>query len=479
MTQSHGYRGRVSVPNPDQLRAEEQLLNEPLYRALRPRVREVVERLQRASAPEEWVYLHRDLLIEFGARQDAIDDTLPAARQQVRAEIRELAQREPKPIEAIRAQQEILERVGRQELVAKASQHTLRQVGDGIAWRALRYDRRAFTILGEGERVGRLARGVGRDAELAELGRLWEEEGVFAIHNDLTNCLRHGDLTALRERDGGIDVTLIEVKAGERPDDTPQLQRLARATELLREHRQLGDGDVLHVTVVPAAYETYLGILPDLIATARDVGFAWARPHECLLVGAVDYRVWGQDVNGYSGRSQLERRQVGWASEEPETLDWIAALRRIRDRGWSFSSLAPYTIFPLSAEDVADIVMGFVDVVCSIHLPSLERALTRDGVEVAVRRAGEGEAIFLEAQRRGVGVRVPAHLREQMMVELMTPEALFALLDHVLTLNEQRPAEANDRRVVSFADEAAVWEDVAIASHLMGGKDGTASGHVL
>ena len=126
----------------------------------------------------------------------------------------------------------------------RTSQHTLRQIGDGIAWRALRYDRRAFTILGEGERVGRLAHGVGRDAELAELGRLWEEESVFAIHNDLTNCLRRGDLTALRERDAGLDVTLIEVKAGARPEETPQLQRLERATELLRQGRQVSDAGV-------------------------------------------------------------------------------------------------------------------------------------------------------------------------------------------------------------------------------------------
>jgi len=448
----------VTVPDQREIAAEERLLNEPLYQDLRPRVLEFVERLQHAATTEEWVYLHRDLLIEFGARQDASDETLPQARQRVRAEIRELAQRNPKPLDDIRAHQEILKRVGRQEQVARASQQTLRQIGDGIAWRGLRYDRRAFTILGEGERVGRLARGVGRRAELAELGRLWEEEGAFAIHNDLTNCLRHGDLTAMRERDGGIDVTLIEVKAGARPNDTPQLRRLERATDLLREGRQVSDAGVLHVTVVPAAYETYLDVLPGLIATARDVGYAWARPHECLLVGAVDYRVWGRDSREYNRRSDAERRRIAWGSEEPETLGWTASMRRMRDRGWSFSSLAPYTIFPLPAEDVTDVVMGFVDLAYGLHLPLLERALTRDGIEVRARRAGAGEAIFLEARRRTVGVTTPAHVREQMMVELLTPDALFALLDHVLTLNEQRPEEANDRRVVVFADEAAVWE---------------------
>ena len=454
----------MSVPDQRAIAAEQQLLNEPLYQDMQPRIVEFVDRLQRAAATEEWVYLHRDLLIEFGARQDAADETLPQARQQIRGEIRELARQAPKPLDEIRARQEILERVGRQDLVARAGQHTLRQIGDGIAWRALRYDRRAFTILGEGERVGRLAQGIGREAELAELGRLWEEEGLFAIHNDLTNCLRHGDLTALRRGDGEIDVTLIEVKAGPRPDDTPQLQRLERATDLLRERRQVSDAGGVHITVVPTAYETYLDVLPALIAGARGAGYAWARPHESLLVGAVDYRVWGREADEYNARSDDERRRVGWGGDEPETLGWTASMRRMRDRSWSFSSLAPYTIFPLPPEDVADVVMGFIDLAYGLHLPRLEQALSRDGVKVEVRRAGAGDAVFLEANRRDVGVIVPAHVREQMMVELMTPQALFALLDHVLTLNEERRAEANDRRVVVFADEAATWEGHAGAS---------------
>jgi hypothetical protein len=51
-------------------------------------------------------------------------------------------------------------------------------------------------------------------------------------------------------------------------------------------------------------------------------------------------------------------------------------------------------------------------------------------------------------------------LREQIMVELMTPDSLFAAIDYVLALNEERPSEAKDRRVVVFADEADVWGDL-------------------
>jgi hypothetical protein len=448
----------MSVPNQRELAAEEQLLNERRYQDLRPSVIEFIKRLRHATATEEWVHLHRDLLIEFGSRQDAADEVLPTMRREARDAIAELAKNRPKPVVKIAAQQEILDRVARLERVEKAGQHTLRQIADGIAWRALRYDRRTFTILGEGERVGRLASGVGREAELALLGELWEEASTFAIHNDMTNCIRHGDLTAIKAQGRAIDINLIEVKAGQRPDDTPQLRRLERATSLLREGRQVTDEGVVHVTVVPAVYETYLDILPELISTARRFGHAWMRPHDCMLVGAVDYSVWGRDAQIFSARSDAERRRIGWGGDEPDTLAWMASMRRMRDRKYAFSSLAPYTIFPLPTEDVADLVMGFIDVSCSLKLTGLEQALSRNGISVQVARPGPAQSLFLEASRGRIGLEVPPHLREQMMVELMTPNALFAAIEHVLEVNEAKPGERNDRRVVAFRDEAAVWE---------------------
>jgi hypothetical protein len=195
-----------------------------------------------------------------------------------------------------------------------------------------------------------------------------------------------------------------------------------------------------------------------LITTAHAEGHAWMRPHECLLVGAVDYRVWAGRAEDFSARSQAERKEIGWAGDEPDVLDWLSSLRRIRDRGWSVSSMAPYTIFPLSAEDVADLVMGFVDLARSLHLGALERALTREDVQVRVARPGEAATLFLEAHRNEVGVLLPPHLREQMMTELITPDSLFVAINHVLTLNERRPSEAKDRRIVFFDDEASVWE---------------------
>jgi len=56
----------------------------------------------------------------------------------------------------------------------------------------------------------------------------------------------------------------------------------------------------------------------------------------------------------------------------------MASLKRMRDRKESFSSIAPFTIYPLPAADVADIVIGFIDLVFCLNLDALERTLTLD-----------------------------------------------------------------------------------------------------
>jgi hypothetical protein len=399
------------IPDAAEIAAEQQLLNEELYQAAHAKVKGLIERLQTASSTEDFVNLHRNALAEFGARQDAFEEVLPRAKSDTAENIRELARQSPKPIELIAAQQQILDRVKRQERVARALQHVLREVGDGIAWRVLRYDRRAFSILGDGQRVGRLASGVGRDAEFAELARLWEEEQTFAIHNDMTNCLRHGDLTAVRPTNGEINVTLIEVKAGP-SQDAAQLERLERATTLLREGRLIGGGNndqPLQITVVPGAYDTFLDVLGPLIATTRERGYEWVRPHECLLVGAADYRVWGLEADRYNALSQARRAEIGWAPEKEETLAWMASLRRMRDRGESFSSIAPFTLFPLPAEDVADIVFGFIDIVFCLDLRALENTLAEAGLEVDVARPPLSGGLFLTARRDQLTLTVPPH----------------------------------------------------------------------
>ena len=112
-----------------------------------------------ASAAEDYVELHRSLLANFIAYQETADEALTQRMAgDLPADSRTRGE-EPKPIEAIQEQQELLTRVGKQEITLKAVHHLIRAVGDGIARRAALRPRRLHGAR-DGERVGRITASV-------------------------------------------------------------------------------------------------------------------------------------------------------------------------------------------------------------------------------------------------------------------------------------------------------------------------------
>jgi hypothetical protein len=200
-------------PGKSDVDREPRVMNSGVFGALRPFVVETVVALQRARTGQDFVSLQRRLLEQFLRHQLTQEQTRERVKES-KARRSSLTAKTPKPVSAIR---EISEEIKTDEFfdyVLGCALHALRCLGDGLAWKVVDFDRRAITVMGDGRRVGRLADDAGLQAELAELSRLWNREGRFAIHNDLTNCLRHGDLTIPTRLDGPRDVEVAEVKAG-------------------------------------------------------------------------------------------------------------------------------------------------------------------------------------------------------------------------------------------------------------------------
>jgi len=188
------FGGVVFQPSPREFAAEERLLNEPIYKKARDKIVEFITRLQAARSPEDYVELHRSVLAHFIAYQETADEAV-AQRMEIRDRIRELAREEPRPIAAIQEQQVLLERVVNQEATLKAVHHLIRAVVDGIAWRALRYDRRAFTVPRRG-RTGRSCRLGHRPPRRADHARQ-----PLGGRGPVRNPQRHDQLSASRRSD--------------------------------------------------------------------------------------------------------------------------------------------------------------------------------------------------------------------------------------------------------------------------------------
>jgi hypothetical protein len=69
----------MAIPDTREIAAEQRLLNEPLYQDARPKIIELIQGLQAAESPEQFMTVHREVLAEFGGRQEAVEETLQGA----------------------------------------------------------------------------------------------------------------------------------------------------------------------------------------------------------------------------------------------------------------------------------------------------------------------------------------------------------------------------------------------------------------
>jgi hypothetical protein len=425
------------------------ILDSLLVANQRPHVLALIEALQAASTPAHFYSLQRSLLQRFFVVQ-AVTAELAEDIVDTKRRLATLTRGEPLALDAIRRVQEVL---ARQELTArtcKAIMHALRCVGDGIAWKTLRYDRGTISVLGQGQRVGRLADATGLDAELGALAECWEE-GRFAIHNDLTNCLRTGDLTLPFEPGPGI----WEVKAGRslRRSQFEEAQR--RVTFLQAGQGMWGEsGPTARLIRNPTRFRTHQLALRGLLATARADGYSVEQVCSSVLVVCVDPRVSRGDP-GIDVITDKAIAEAGWQNEERIILT-TTAVRRMRERRHHFPYLAPLTIFPLPAVDAADLLLGPLEYVTIVNALALERAFEAAGVTAEViTRKPAGSRVFLRAERGGADIEVSSLVGEQLLAELMDPaclvQAVTAALDRLAAGAPPGPS------LMCFADEDRAW----------------------
>jgi len=118
--------------------------------------------------------------------------------------------------------------------VCKQLAHGIKQVADGIAWRSLGYDRAMIHELAFNPHSGHIKPHSGHmeldttDQEVRAAAKHIEETGELVILNNLTNCLRYGDLTSIGQSSIGIH----EVKAGKGAARSGRAKRQKRSPGL-------------------------------------------------------------------------------------------------------------------------------------------------------------------------------------------------------------------------------------------------------
>lgn len=291
-----------------------------------------------------------------------------------------------KRIQGILDQREVHERI----------RLAIKGVCDGIAWRALRFDRNIIRVLSEADTPGHLKESkAGAEAERRVHYHVTERLKHISIRNDLTNYLRIGDIT---EVDYPL-VLLHEVKAHKKGKKWRLLIRnpytVKKSDKLSRQMRRMFEAQlVIQRRRIPTIqgivefmetnipYRSHLRKIKRTIRKAHKKGHACVRLEDCL---SVECRDWKKTVE----EASRLKREV-W-KEEIRCDDWgkddhIVAHSNYdtfsHQDGQFLRNVVPYAVFPLPNNVCADLMLGSVTLVSKLNLELLGKRFEQAGWSV-------------------------------------------------------------------------------------------------
>jgi hypothetical protein len=152
---------------------------------------------------------------------------------------------------------------------------------------------------------------LGLPSELGTIQHLWESDGHFALHHDLTNCLRIADLTEFTDDGGAL---LREIKRTPRTEKA-QIDRVQAAINALMHSGDLPGGRPgAKLVQLDEPYVTNLKQLGELLDLAKEhgcQGMALSQDRALIASSLPDcLRIWGNDHEAQGQALAAVRRET-------------------------------------------------------------------------------------------------------------------------------------------------------------------------
>lgn len=337
----------------------------------------------------------------------------------------------------------------------------LRVIGDGIAWRALGYDRAALRAL-SGNRGCQNLMSEGLAYELMEWSSHFERSDAVAIVNALTNWLTTGDVTVI-EKNGAVEV--VEVKSGQTKSSriVRQRQALRQVDSFLNTGLRIEDqGKHVQAYDLNIEAEHGLDVLETLLTQAERSGYAMKEINSFYLVDCIDSRFQSK-LSKETFHTELEQRTKKWVEKEGDDR-----VRQTSVEYLTFTPLiAPFSIFPLPERTCLELMLGIKFYAVTTNLGAIARAFERRGwravtPEERVQKKAENNPEdpiartegLLVVQKDGVTIGVPVNDISRMQMELMRPQVLVKVYDKLKSLSS---SEGGRNYVDYKLQESHIW----------------------
>lgn len=253
--------------------------------------------------------------------------------------------------------------------VYKAHRRVLKNIADGIAWRYLRCLRAPLRLIAEHNHTGNLSKGFIEEAKEAE--KIVNRTGAIVLLNDITNVLRYGDLTIIKDD----TISFYEVKSGKRDRRAiRQSKKLDSVLNMLNKKEHIIGSQVAKVLLVESKPIHFTDSVKKIISEAlkNESGISEARlsPYvwfSCISVDKMTKYYHDKGIMPTFPKSPFKKGKF--------TVPLINGM--LFD---SFSpNIAPYSIFPLDEDVIIDLLLGSLQIKAHIGEDELVKSFKGKG----------------------------------------------------------------------------------------------------
>lgn len=265
----------------------------------------------------------------------------------------------------------------------------IKEIADGVTWRTLGFSRFTMRILSQGRYAGHTWGKQGQEMEVKHATAA-ARNGAFMILNDVTNCVRIGDLLMVRPKLSLIPY-ITEVKKKELVTPSTISRKLDRNMKLDKQEMRLMQAQLaLEKHAFPGA-ESDIPV-DDVIVPLHDViSGVGATAKQALRKGAASRMLTPYmrvEVLDLAQLSKLDYRKVLSDLYRPDDSPLLNHSNYdhlvVGASGESERASPPYTIFPLPAEVIARMITGQLLVTCALYRKPLEDAFLALGWELVI-----------------------------------------------------------------------------------------------
>jgi len=345
--------------------------------------------------------------------------------------------------------------VRRELFVWRAIGNVIRSIADGVAWRALDFDRAVLRALCQ-NRGSQQITSPGTVDELREWSRQFDHSGGIAILNSLTNLLTYGDITVVRN-DGSVEV--IEVKRSKTKSSriVRQKQRTRELVTFLSTGRGTLEGKTVEVHTLDIVPENGLDVLHRLLKqTDSPPGYAATRLSNSAYIECIDFRVAVKDWGGNLA-AQRDSLIFDWRDRK----DDVQLNKSLSVLAFS-PNLAPFSVFPFDPAVCIDVLTGAKAYSVFLNVTAVGREFEHRGWQIVtnpseVFEAGKLDEDFMTVRREGFRVTLPPAAFMRMQMELLRPQVLIQQCE--LIRGAGRPqAYDSEFNLPVYEHEAQIWD---------------------